>query len=269
MDSNAIITYFSYDIEYSSYKKKLIKQIFSQLDILYELFDEEFNENMVKVYIMLTNNKIPNEIKLFVVYFFELISDLNNIEHIDHYEFLNIIIILIKINKSIIPIDEWIQKNIIITKYVNWNLIKNKFNDCIKILSSNNKVVNLLIKLSDYDLKILQISHEHIKKNIIELSDVLSFDFFMYFSSTKILKYLFKKLIIDGNDIYSKYNTCSILLSKYKKYFITRYREKYECFIEIYYDIINSSVSKYKYNKKNNNFDELIKDILSIQQLND
>jgi len=267
MDSNAnAIISISYEIEYNKYKKKLIKQIFSQLDILFNMFDEEFNENIVKVYIMLISNKIPLEIKKYIIFFYELINELNNIEHIDHLEFLNIIFILVKIIKSIGNIDSCINKNSQITKYINWNLIKEKFTNCVQILSYNNRIIELLIKLSDTDLKLIKINHETIKRNVIDLANILSFDFFMYYSSSNMLKIVFKKMLLETNDIENIENTCSIILAKYKKYFINQYREKYECYVDIYYDIKNSNISKYKYNKKNNNFNELIKDILSVEQ---
>ena len=39
--------------EYSDYKKKLINNIFEQLNIIYELFDEKFNDDLVKIFILL------------------------------------------------------------------------------------------------------------------------------------------------------------------------------------------------------------------------
>ncbi len=265
MNSNAIIS-ISYEIEYNNYKKRLIKQIFNQLDIIFNMFDEEFNENIVKVYIMLISNKIPIEIKRHIIFFYELINELNNIEHIDHYEFLNIIFLIVKIKRSLETIDNCIKKNGQITKYINWELIREKFLNCVKILSFNNRIIEILIRICETEIKLLKLNHENTKKNVIELANILSFDFFMYYSSSNMLKLLFRKMLLHTENIESIENSCSIILAKYKKYFINQYRIKYECYVDMYYDIKNSNVSKFKYNKKNIIFNELIKDILSVEQ---
>lgn len=105
------IVLFNYDIEYNTYKKKLIKEIFLQLDNIFEIFDEEFNENIVKIYILIMKNKIPEYILNEVFVFFELLSDLKDLEFIDQIDFLNIILDLAKINTSLVKINDFFQTN--------------------------------------------------------------------------------------------------------------------------------------------------------------
>ena len=105
------IVLFNYDMEYNIYKKKLIKEIFLQLDNIFEIFDEEFNENIVKIYILIMKNKIPEYILNEILVFFELLSDLKDLEFIDQIDFLNIILDLAKINISLVKINDFFLTN--------------------------------------------------------------------------------------------------------------------------------------------------------------
>lgn len=265
INSNTIVL-FNYNMEYSFYKKKLIREIFSQLDIIYEIFDKQFNENIIKIYILILKNKIPETILNEVLVFFELLSDLKDLEFLDQFEFLNIILDLAKINISIIIINDFFLSNneTGILNLINWKLIKKKFNNMIKIISSNNISLFIFLKIDTYNINLIKIHHEEIKLNSRKLADILSFDFFMYLSSSKMLKLLYKKLFVNKKNINNKSNNLAILLIKYQKYFIEQYKLKYELFGEIYFDIKISNISKYKYIKKNKYFDELFLDINSI-----
>lgn len=260
------IVLFNYDMEYNIYKKKLIKEIFLQLDNIFEIFDEEFNENIVKIYILIMKNKIPEYILNEILVFFELLSDLKDLEFIDQIDFLNIILDLAKINISLVKINDFFLTNFesSMFKLINWKLLKKKFNLIIKIISENNIILNTILKINTYNISIIKVHHEEIKLLSKKLANILSFDFFMYFSSSKILKFLYRKLFINKKNINDQNNNIAILLIKYQKYFIEQYKLKYELFCEIYYDIKISNISKYKYVIKNKFFYELLLDITSV-----
>lgn len=260
------IVLFNYDMEYNIYKKKLIKEIFLQLDNIFEIFDEEFNENIVKIYILIMKNKIPEYILNEILVFFELLSDLKDLEFIDQIDFLNIILDLAKINISLVKINDFFLTNFesSMFKLINWKLLKKKFNLIIKIISENNIILNTILKINTYNISIIKVHHEEIKLLSRKLANILSFDFFMYFSSSKILKFLYRKLFINKKNINDQNNNIAILLIKYQKYFIEQYKLKYELFCEIYYDIKISNISKYKYVIKNKFFYELLLDITSV-----
>ncbi len=265
--NNQIIINTNYQMDYNYYKKKLIKEIFLQLDIIFEIFDEELNENIVKVYILIIKSKIPENIFSEILVFYEFLSDLKNLDYIDQMDYLNIIIDLFKINKSLEKIDSFFIKNnseIGIYNLVNWLLIKNKFITLIELISKHNIILKLLLKLDEYQLDLIKIHHKEIKLTVRNLADSVCFDFFMYYSSSKILKYLNTKLLIDSQNLTNDSNNCISLLNKYKKYFTEQYKLKYETFCEIYFDIKIANISKFKYINKNKYFDELLLDIKSV-----
>ena len=45
-----------FNIDYEESKKNIIKEIFKQLDIIISLFNEEFNDNLIKIYILFKKN---------------------------------------------------------------------------------------------------------------------------------------------------------------------------------------------------------------------
>ncbi len=57
MDFNNIIN-LACNIEYNDYKKKLIKKLFIQLQFIINIFDNDFNDNIVKLYILMKKKKI-------------------------------------------------------------------------------------------------------------------------------------------------------------------------------------------------------------------
>ena len=260
-----IIT-ISYEMEYGNYKKKLIKEIFSQLDEIFKIFDEELNENIVKVYILILKNKIPDIILNEILIFYEFLSDLKDLEYIDQYDYLNVIFDLVKLKKSLEKINNYFinKTEIGIFNLINWKFIKNKFERILKIISGTNIILKILCKIDEYSVDLIKVHHEEIKILIRKLADTISFDFFMYYSSSKIFKKLYTKLFIDLKNISNISNNCIILIIKYKKYFIEQYKIKYELFSEMYYDVKISNITKYKYIKKNKYFEELFLDIKSV-----
>ena len=261
--NKGIIINTNFEMEYGNYKKRLVKEIFLQLDEIFKIFDEELNENMVKVYILILKNKIPDIILNELLVFYEFLSDLKNLEYIDQFEFIGIIIDLLKIKKSLEKINGFLRskQNLGVFSLINWNLITDKFDKIINIIGNNNIIFKNFILIDSFDINLIKVHHEDIKILIRKLADSLAFDFFMYYSSSKIFKYLYNKMFVDSKNISSQSNNCVVLIIKYKKYFIEQYKIKHELFCEIYYDIKIANISKYKYIKKNKYFDELFLDI--------
>ncbi len=261
--NKGIIININYEMEYGNYKKKLVKEIFFQLDKIFEIFDNELNENIVKIYILILKNKIPDIILNELLIFYEFLSDLKNLEYIDQFEFIGIIIDLLKIKKSLEKINLFLnsKQNLGVFSLINWNIIIDKFENIINFIGNNNIVLKILLLIDSFDVDLIKIHHDEIKKLVRKLADSLAFDFFMYYSSSKMLKYLNSKMFVDLNNIGNKSNNCIVMLIKYKKYFIEQYKIKYELFCEIYYDIKISNISKYKYINKNKYFNDLFIDI--------
>ena len=44
------------DIDYNTYKNKIKKYIFAHINVIYDIFDEEFIDNFVKLYILYKKN---------------------------------------------------------------------------------------------------------------------------------------------------------------------------------------------------------------------
>ena len=102
--------------------------------------------------------------------------------------------------------------------------------------------------------------NRHSKRNIIFIGEKLSFDFFMYWSPDE----LYKKITTNINSTDSK------LLSSVKKYkndFIKSYEHKTNILKKLYQDEINTKlVLKYKLLKNNELFNDLMKDLESINK---
>jgi hypothetical protein len=190
---------------------------------------------------------------------------LNNLEHIDQNEFLNIILKLVKIYKIIILVNLDIKDGKIeseVIQYINWEILNNKLINCIDEMKKTNKILESLIELNKYSIENDK-HHTLIKEYINKLSILLAYDFFMYYSSTEIYKILYKKLSFNS-DTTSIQNKLSLIIIKYKKYFLQEYRKKYNLYKDLYDEILKSNISKYKLNISNDNFKELVNELSVI-----
>lgn len=264
MDTSSINMF--YDIEYNTYKKKLMRDIFIQVDTIFNIFDKNFNDNMIKLFILFKKDKLKNQnTKYFIFSLYDFVIELNNLEHIDQNEFLNLILKLVKIYKVLLHINSDIKDGKIeneIIQYINWDILNNKLINCINDMKKTNKVMESLIELNKYSPDNDK-NHNEIKENITKIAVLLAYDFFMYYTSTEIHKILYKKISFnsDGNNILNKLGTTII---KYKKYFTQEYRKKFNLYKEIYDEILKSNISKYKFNISNKDFKELIRELVAI-----
>ncbi len=264
MDINSVNMF--YDIEYNTYKKKLMRDIFIQVDTIFNIFDKNFNDNMIKLFILFKKDKLKNEnTKYFIFSLYDFVTELNNLEHIDQNEFLNLILKLVKIYKVILLINIDIKDGKIeneIIQYINWEILNNKLINCIDEMKKTNKIMEGLIELNKYSPENDK-HHGTIKEHIIKLAVLLAYDFFMYYTSTEIHKILYKKVSFNS-DATSILNKLGTTIIKYKKYFTQEYRKKYNLYKDIYDEILKSNISKYKFNISNEEFKELIRELVAI-----
>lgn len=187
-------TYFSninliYYIDYLTYKKELIKNIYNDMDIIINFFNEEICDILIKILILKKKNKITeNEFKLFES-LYELTNLIEQINFFDQNEFLNLLLNFFEIKVFVDKIDIFFNKF--------------QFSDLfdIKILTNGiNEIYNKIVK-NNLFLKtlfiIISTSNDNIASSEIKkLAKEISFDFFMYYNSLtlyeKIMKYLIK-----------------------------------------------------------------------------
>jgi hypothetical protein len=264
MDVNGINVF--YDIEYNSYKKKLMRDIFIQVDTIFNIFDKGFNDNMIKLFILFKKEKVKNDYMKYLVFsLYDFIIELNNLEHIDQNEFLNLILKFIKIYTTLLLVNFDIKVGKIdqeVIQYINWEIINNKIVGCINEMKQTNKIIEGFIDLNNLNYE-NQIDVDDIKKLVSKIAGFLAYDFFMYYSSTEIHRILYKKLSLNS-DIKSKLNKLGIVLIKYKKYFTQEYRKKYNLYKDLYDEVLKSNISKYKFNISSNDFKELTKELVII-----
>jgi len=246
----------SCDIEYNNYKNKLLKEMIKQINYIYNIFDEELNDNLIKLYILIKKNKLENNLSNLINIIYEFVEYIKNIKYITPIIFLELILLLIKTNISMSKIYELF----INTKYkdlVDIKIINIKFDKLISELCNNNLLINNLYKLRKSKIE----NKEEIKNMIKELVYSLS-DFYIYYKSNDIIELLNMKLKIINYD-----NNITNNISKFKKKFINEYDKKYIKFMDLYSDISSETLLKYKYINKNKNFNELIKDIESLNNI--
>lgn len=264
MDINTVNVF--YDIEYNNYKKKLMREIFIQVDTLFNIFENDFNENMIKLFILLKKDKLKNDNMKYLVYsLYDFIVELNNLEHIDQNEFLNLILKLIKVYLILMIVNLDIKEGNIdteILQHINLEIINNKIVLCIEEMRKTNKIIDGLIKLNKYDIEDTK-DQNKIRDSVITLGGLLAYDFFMYYSSTEIHRILYKK-ISHNSDTANQLNKLGILIIKYKRHFIKEYREKHRLYVDLYNEVIKGDISKYKVNISNGNFIKLIKELVTI-----
>ena len=202
MDVNGINVF--YDIEYNSYKKKLMRDIFIQVDTIFNIFDKGFNDNMIKLFILFKKEKVKNDYMKYLVFsLYDFIIELNNLEHIDQNEFLNLILKFIKIYTTLLLVNFDIKVGKIdqeVIQYINWEIINNKIVGCINEMKQTNKIIEGFIDLNNLNYE-NQIDVDDVKKLVSKIAGFLAYDFFMYYSSTEIHRISHEKALNEGIDL--------------------------------------------------------------------
>lgn len=255
-----------FEIDYNNYKNKIKKYILNHFRMIFEIFDEEFNDNLIKLHILYKKNLLQKNYVKFINSLIDFSNYLYNLKLVDQEEYfltilkiVNILLLYNKLNISNLEIEksEQIELNkveLIGDKYIkliDFKVIYKKINDCISIISEENTIVKIFVLFIDK-------KNMHTKKNIILVGEKLSLDFFMYWTSTDLYKLIMKYIKISKNRLFFS-------MKKYKEDFLKSYELKINILKKIYTDEINNKyMLKYKLELNNNYINELINDTNAI-----
>ena len=255
-----------FEIDYNNYKNKIKKYILNHFRMIFEIFDEEFNDNLIKLHILYKKNLLQKNYVKFINTLIDFSNYLYNLKLVDQEEYfltilkiVNILLLYNKLNISNLEIEksEQIELNkveLIGDKYIkliDFKVIYKKINDCISIISEENTIVKIFILFIDK-------KNIHTKKNIILVGEKLSLDFFVYWTSTELYKLIMKHVKISKNNLFFS-------MKKYKEDFLKSYELKINILKKIYTDEINNKyMLKYKLELNNNYINELINDTNAI-----
>lgn len=270
-NSNKQSIYIHLDIDYDIYKKKIKKYIIEHFKIIFDLFNDEFNENVVKLYILLKKNLLEEKYIKYINLLIDFVSYLQNLEYIDQQEYFLMIMKLLNINILINNIKDDVDDNnlknkkkhdlfnnvkIIGNKYVkliNLEYINNKINECLHTLSKNNIVVEIFLNILNNE------NSKNTKSQILFLSEKMSFDLFPYWSPHELYNIIIKNVNSATNELYKS-------IKKYKDSFIKNYNQKTLVLKKLYIENIDIIYSlKYKINKNNLLFDDLMNDLKIVE----
>ena len=257
------------DIDYNTYKNRIKKYIFAHVNFMYDIFDENFNDNFAKLYILHKKDLLENKEKIYGNMLIDFYNYLKSIDCIDQEEYFYLIMkllnIYIFIQKNINFKEETLLDNgtfdiknvrLVGDKYIkliNLKLLDEKISECINKLAIDNIVIELF-------LLFIGKKNKHTKKNIMFIGEKLSIDYFMYWDSVELYKIIKKHINICNNRLLSS-------IKKYKNVFYKSYNFKRDALKDLYLDQINTKlILKYKFLKDNNLFNELVNDINAIDK---
>lgn len=268
------------EMDYNIYKSKIKKYIFEHIQKIFEIFNEELNDNLTKLYILHKKDLLENDYLKYTEILIEFCKYINSLDYIDQQEYfiilikmLNIFVLIKKINKEEnkangTNINENNTNNIVnlsnvrmvgdkYIKLIDLKLINKRILECISLISNENIIVEIF-------LLFITNKNDNSKKNIIFVSEKLAIDFFMYWSAYDIYKFIMTNINSNKNKLIHS-------MKKYRNEFINSYEHKMNILKNLYFDQINTKlILKYKITKNNIAFDELIKDIGTIDiKLND
>lgn len=255
------------DIDYNIYKNKIKPYIFAHINLVYDMFDEEFIDNFVKLYILHRKDLLESDYKTYGNLLIDFYNYLKSIETIDQEEYFILIIKLLNIYIFIldkITIDtksisddksiDFGKVKLVGDKYIkliNLSLLNNKITNCIKQIGKENVVVEMF-------LLFVHKENKKSKKNIMFIGEKLSWDFFTYWKSDELYKIITSNINVTDNRLLHA-------IRKYKKYFFKSYTYKVNILKNIYFDQINTKIIlKHKLVKDNKLFNELVRDISAI-----
>lgn len=265
-------------IDYLSHKKKLIKFITNDIELITNLFDEEISDILINIFILKKKNKISDSEYKIIEPIFSLVYLLDEILYIDQEDLLNILLNFYKTNILIGKISMFFEKNIF-GDLISFNLFKNKFDELVDKISKTNLLIFIFEKFFNIDNS--NFNQTYITNELKYLAKYLAVDFFMYYDSENIYNKIMNNLLqlnetfkddinkVNGkNDkkIHKKYNIL-INIFKNNKYVFTKeydvYRKK---ILEIY--LINEFDLKIKFKiKKNEKIIKLVKNLNFIKEL--
>jgi len=257
------------DIDYNTYKNRIKKYIFAHINLMCDIFDEEFNDNFAKMYILYKKNLLEGNDRKYVGLLIDFVNSLKKVDCIDQEEYFYLIMRMLNIYifiqkymceevQSSLENTTFDLKNVKLIgnkyiKLINIKLLNSKISECIDKISCENVVMKLFVLF-------IKKENKHTKKNIIFIGEKLSMDYFMYWDSIELYKIIVKHINISKNRLL----TC---IKKYKNDFYKSYNYKTDALKDLYLDQINTKlILKYKFLKENKLFGELISDINAIDK---
>jgi hypothetical protein len=233
------------DMDYEIYKNRIKKYIIEHITLIYNIFDEQFNDNLTKLYILYKKKLLEKDNVIYIYLLIEYINYLKKIDYVDQQEYFYLILKLLNIyiliiNKILID-DKY-------TKLINLHKMKEKIIKNIKLIENENIVIKLF-------LLFINNNNKNSKKNIILIGEKLAFDFFIYWNSENIYEIIISNINIKNNELLTS-------LKKYKDDFIKSYDNKVKILKDLYSEHTNIKLNKkYVFVNKNTQFNELINDI--------
>jgi hypothetical protein len=256
------------DIDYNTYKNKIKSYIFTHINLVFDIFDEEFIENFVKLYILYKKDLLESDYKIYgklLIDFYNYLKSLANIDQEEYFfiiiKLLNIYILILEKINVIGPEENSSDKSIDFRKVklvgdkyiklIDLSLLNDRIIKCIKQIGKENVVAEIFLLFVNKENK-------HSKQNIMLIGEKLSWDFFMYWTSEELYRIITTNINVSNNKLLSS-------IRKYKKYFFRSYNYKVNILKNIYFEQVNTKIIlKHKLLKDYKLFNELIKDINAI-----
>ena len=248
-----------YDIDYLYYKKKLIKFIINDIELIYNFFNEEIRDILINIYILKKNNKIlEDQFKIFQP-IYDLLYLLNKLNYIDQDDFLLIIINLFKIKMISERINVFFE-NFIFKELINYNLLIKSIINLYDEISKKNILyitINKIINTQNKEIIIYEL--KNLAKN-------LCIDFFMYYNSQNFFNKIINNILITDEIINNKeYLNLINIFKVYKDLFINEYELHRIKYLEVY--SIDEFELKIKFKLKKKNIDNLVENLNIIRNI--
>lgn len=257
------------DIDYNTYKNRIKKYIFAHINFMYDIFDDEFNDNFAKLYILHKKDLLENKEKIYGNMLIDFYNCLKLVDCVDQEEYFYLIMkllnIYIFIQKNMDDDTNCTSENVTFDlknvrlvgnkyiKLINIKLLNNKISECINKIATENIVMELFMLF-------IKKENKHTKQNIIFIGEKLSMDYFMYWDSVELYKIIKKHIKNSKNRLFTS-------IKKYKNDFYKSYNFKTNALKDLYLDQINTKlILKYKFLKENNTFNEFVNDIDAIDK---
>jgi hypothetical protein len=259
------------DIDYNTYKNRIKKYIFDHITYMYNIFDEEFNDNFAKLYILYKKDLLENKDKMYGSMLIDFYNCLKLVDNVDQEEYFYLIMkllnIFIFIEKNIDSETKTTTDNendtfelksvkLVGTKYIkliNLKVINNNIRECVNKIVKENVVMELFVLF-------IRKENKRTKENIIFIGEKLSMDYFMYWDSIELYKIIKSHIKNSKNRLFTS-------IKKYKNDFYKSYNYKTNVLKDLYLDQVNTKlILKYKFLKNNDIFNEFVNDIDSIDK---
>ncbi len=254
-----------YEINYLVYKKKLVKNMTDDINMIINFFTEDISDIIINILILKKKNKVTEDDLNISIPIYNVIEILNNIDFFDQEDFLILIINFFGIYTLCDDINIF-SENFKFKDIVNILLFTSKVNELFVILSKRNGLLKML------DL----ITKSNINNN--ELNFILkgiSIDYFMYYSANNIYNKIlntfiriFKNILVHDTTKHKfPYEKFLINFKNYKDIFSQEYNHHYEKHTNIYSEHEIELKIKFKLKKNKEYVNKLVENLNFIKNI--